>query len=355
MSHFAVLVIGPDVEKQLQPYHQFECTGTSDQYVQDIDETEERRQEYQERTRTMVKCPDGTLVSAYDGRFQKRVKEDGDVFTRTEYIVPEGHERLEVKASEIQTFAEWLSDYHNIKLVPFGLLPDTNEDHKYGYAILDEAGEVTRVINRTNPNYKWDWWVEGGRWSGFLKLKQGADGALGRKGLMGSCANDGPGRADVALKGSIDFDGMRQEAGAKASERWEKARAALTAAGAPITWDTWEHLRDVTHKGDIESARQAYSDQPSVKAIKAGFADEGFWIEPDEFLVPHEVYTQRARDRATVLYAFVKDGQWVGKGEMGWFGMSSGDEDQDAWNRKVNEMLDALPDDTLITVVDCHI
>lgn len=33
MSHFTVLVIGPDPEDQLQPYHEYECTGIKDEYV----------------------------------------------------------------------------------------------------------------------------------------------------------------------------------------------------------------------------------------------------------------------------------------------------------------------------------
>ena len=27
MSHFTVMVIGPDIADQLQPFHEFECTG----------------------------------------------------------------------------------------------------------------------------------------------------------------------------------------------------------------------------------------------------------------------------------------------------------------------------------------
>ena len=36
MSHFAVLVIGPDPERQLAPYHEFECTGMDDEYVDNV-------------------------------------------------------------------------------------------------------------------------------------------------------------------------------------------------------------------------------------------------------------------------------------------------------------------------------
>lgn len=39
MSHFAVLVIGDDVAKQLQPYHEYECTGVKDKYVIEVDKT----------------------------------------------------------------------------------------------------------------------------------------------------------------------------------------------------------------------------------------------------------------------------------------------------------------------------
>jgi hypothetical protein len=33
MSHFTVMVTGPDIADQLQPFHKFECTGIKDQYV----------------------------------------------------------------------------------------------------------------------------------------------------------------------------------------------------------------------------------------------------------------------------------------------------------------------------------
>lgn len=42
MSHFAVLVVG-EVEHNLAPFHEFECTGTDNEFVQDVDQTEEAR------------------------------------------------------------------------------------------------------------------------------------------------------------------------------------------------------------------------------------------------------------------------------------------------------------------------
>ena len=275
MSHFGVLVIGNDIEAQLQPYHEFECTGTNDQYVQDIDVTEE--------------CREHGL------------------------------------------------DYHGLEdtVVTNEATVDRAGEHKYGYAVVDTDGSLIKAINRTNPNKTWDWWVVGGRWSDWLKLKNGDS-------------------ADSARKGDIDFDAMRAAAGARAAADWDKIRAALDTAAAPTTWTTWSHMRGVAHAGDIDAARNAYRNQPSVKAIEAvsGFS---LRLDPDRYLASRADYIQQARDSSTVLYAVVMGGRWIAKGEMGWWGMSSDKVSEEEWCAQINSMLDALPDDTPITVVDCHI
>lgn len=358
MSHFAVLVIGADIENQLAPYHEFECTGLNNEFVQDVDVTDEAREEFAGRTETRLKAPDGSLHNFFDeeGNWRPEFSQPdpsykplfkGDNPRRT-YFVPEGYEKIEVPASEVSTFVEFAGDWYGRKVVPFGQQPDKEGEHKYGYILVDESGEAVKVVRRTNPNKKWDGWKVGGRWSGWLKLKPGADGEKGSKGLMGSCSNDGEGYADHALKGAIDFDGMRDEAGRAAAERWHKVNIAT--GGTP--WETWETVR-AKHPGNIEEARREYHAQPSKEA--ASKALDNPWDGVDEYLVTLDQYVQQERDRSTVLYAVVKDGKWIAKGNMGWFGMSNDTEDQSDWNRKVNEMLDAMPDDTPITVVDCHI
>lgn len=292
MSHFSVFVIGDNVEQQLAPYHEFECTGEDDQYVKDVDVTAE----CQEKGLDWYGLEDKTVTDL----------------------------------SEV----------------------DKAGEHKYGYALVDGAGALIKAVNRTNPNKKWDWYQIGGRWSGFLKLKPGSTGAQGERSWTNRDEPQDNTRADIAAKGDIDFDAMRDEAGREAAEKFDGAMAALTAAGAPVTWDRWDHVRDVMFKGDIEKARAHYNGQPSVKALQ-GMA--GFWSTPDVFMVPRAEYIQRARDSACVPYALVCKGEWASRGRMGWFGVSDESMPRHEWNRLVNEMLDALPDDTLITVVDCHI
>lgn len=69
MSHFSVLVIGDDIEKQLAPYHEFECTGIDDEYVQEIDITDQLRAEFAEKMVSRYRDPEGNLFDHWEDRF----------------------------------------------------------------------------------------------------------------------------------------------------------------------------------------------------------------------------------------------------------------------------------------------
>lgn len=292
MSHFQVIVIGDNVERLLQPYHEFECTGTNDEFVQDVDVT--------------------------DKVLEHMVGEDADALDKSL-----GWYGLEDKIVDDESKVQKVGD---------------DCPHKWGFAIVKE-GKLVKAVKRTNPNKKWDWWVVGGRWNGFLKLKPEFVG----------------GRSNECRKSEVDFDGMRDESGAGAAARWDKAHAAKVAAGFDVnaTWASWKHVRDVLHAGDIDAARDAYNAQPIILAIMAAM-DHPF-RGVDEYLTPRDEYIQQARDSACAPYAVVNGGEWIAKGTMGWFGMSADTATQAGWNRRVNELLDSLPGDTKLTIVDCHI
>lgn len=54
-------------------------------------------------------------------------------------------------------------------------------------------------------------------------------------------------------------------------------------------------------------------------------------------------------------FAIVKDGQWYERGEMGWWGMVYDVKNPDEWDQEVNKLMEGLPDETLISIYDCHI
>ncbi|ACC98533.1 hypothetical protein Emin_0980 [Elusimicrobium minutum Pei191] len=250
MSHFTVIVFGKDPAKQLQPYHEFECTGQDDKYVQDIDETEKLRKEYETMTTTRYKDAEGNLFVTWADQFYREPTAeelskhnpmghgwgggiswtskdwgDGKGYRPKIAYIPEGYTKVEVKQSAVMTFAEYCTEYEGKTVLNPGETLDLNEKHKYGYCLIDDKGEVVKVIDRTNPNAKWDWFVVGGRWSGFFKLKEGAEGILGKKGVMGANRNHKPGYADIAKKKDIDFASMEETASKKAAEVYDKVAA----------------------------------------------------------------------------------------------------------------------------------
>lgn len=303
MSHFTVMVIGNDYEAQLAPYHEFECTGHVDEYVQDVDITDEFLQE------------------------MDRASENAD----------EGESPLDYALGYYGYDNRVVSDESEV---------DREDTHKYGFVVVKD-GNVVKVVRRTNPNAKWDWYTVGGRWTGFLKLKAGAKGELGRPGVFGNRAE--PGTADQVLKGDVDWEGMRQEAADSAADQWDRVRKAV-----PMLWESWDTIR-ARYPDDISAARDAYHNQEGRKLLWQCKDDDGIRWSEDGVLVPRETFVKNARDSAIVPFAVLKDGNWMERGQMGWFGCVSNEGDRDEWNARVSQMIDELPDDTLITMVDCHI
>lgn len=304
MSHFSVIVLGPDVERQLAPFHEFECTGF-EEYVQDIDELAEAREEF-----TRAAEPGVTMAAFVEGHY--------------------GHRPV------------------------VGEAPDLAGAHKYGWMRATAAGDVVELVKRTNPNAKWDWWETGGRWTGFFMLKRGRKGTVGTPGLLTAPADSLAGFADVARKGDIDFGAMRDAHGARAGVRYDKVHALI--AGRDVS--PWATVY-AAHPGDIEAARIVYGAQPVVLELRASEDADlrrvDFGDGLASYLVTREQYVQAARDAAGVPFAIVKDGVWYERGTMGWWGMVADEKDSGQWEREAAALFDGQPASTLFTAVDCHI
>lgn len=290
------MVVGPDHEAQLQPFHEFECTGYDDEYVQDVDITEE-------------------------------------VLADFERFVEEGQE------DPLQKALEWHGLDNQVVEDPKQL--DISDTHKYRYAIVRD-GKLIKVVKRTNPNAKWDWWVIGGRWTGFLKLKPEAEGEIGKPGLMTPQAKQG--WVDCARKGDVDWEGMRREAEEEAAEFYDKMRSL-----APVDWASWETVR--AQFESIDEAREFYGAQPQVQALRKKDPCGNL----DRLLESRERYIELAGKAAVAPFAILRDGEWIKRGEMGWWAIISNDTGKENWCDKVWGIIQSLDDNDLITVVDCHI
>jgi len=152
-----------------------------------------------------------------------------------------------------------------------------------------------------NPNAKWDWYAIGGRWRGYLKLKPGKVGFLSPP--YSSNCNVPDGYCDQAKNGDIDWEGMKIDSYKSAEKDWEW----LTSGSEEVD-------------GAIKFAYD-FSDTDTK-----------------------ESYIKRRSSIAT--YAILYNGKWS---EMEDFYSS------EAWDRYFNEIIESLPDDELITILDYHI
>ena len=154
---------------------------------------------------------------------------------------------------------------------------------------LDDKG----LFYLTNPNAKWDWWVEGGRWDGWLMTKDGK-------------------HCNRCKVKELDFDGMR--------------------INDMVDMAKW-YIREV-EKAKLEKRKPM------------------FWGWEKKPTIKH--YMESANHFPTP-YAVLHDGNWYAKGEMGWFGIDDKNYSEEEWEEGFKEFISKLDPETEITIVDCHI
>lgn len=291
MSHFTVLVIGEDPEEKLAPFSE------------------------------NIEVPEYEI-----GTVSKEEKES--------FL---SHYREEKKISPEVTFEEAYAIY--------------GDDWNSNRWRQDKDG-LWKEYSRYNPNSKWDWYSLGGRWLGFFKLKPGAAGTAGRSGAFDNEPLR-PGNVDQARKCDIDFEAMRDEAGKKAAEYYDRFWAFVGDQSLP----NWKNIRERHGKENIEFAREEYRNHPVSKLLNQSeeWRHEFLFEDISTMAETRADYIEQARRSRVVTFAVLKDGQWYEKGEMGWWGMVSNEKDQSEWNNQFYELLESLPDNTLLSVYDCHI
>ena len=306
MSHFSCIVFcenPSELDAKLAPFHEFGCTGLDDQYVEDIDITEEALNTYKSHIQT------------YD------------------------------------SFNNFLNEWYGYDCVEFGEEPCLDDKHKYGYYTIGENENVIKVIDRTNPNHKWDWYAFGGRWHNyFLPLENAKSSIVGKP----SWGHKKDGIHDHWVDGlqikDLDFTQMKSIALDNAEKLYDKYEKILAGRTLP-SFDSFKSKYE-----NIEDARREYWDHPVVKDLNN---DEDFrwWLLGNNNLnLTREEYYKQTLESIVTPYAFVDlDGNWHEKGEMGWFGISINDKEYTSWSDEFWNYVKSVPDSTYMLIIDCHI
>jgi len=344
MSHFTVMVIGDNSKEQLAPFD--ESIKEIDKKIF-IDKEEEFQEEWNKNT---IEVPDW-YPSFYETVTSNQLKELIDkkivalnnIFDFGGMRIKEGA-RIAVRISEkpkdivfakIRNYKAKEKSIYDIEIEFIEspakkLLQDKYENFEdfvkqfHGYSNRDEI--QNKYGYWENPNAHWDWYQLGGRFKDSLRLKP----EYIHQGTQGTSSLVFPkeskiGYTDSALKKHIDFKKMNQENFDRAEEAYNKFE-------------------------------EAYKKDKELKTFNPYFdyGVENISDKKDEF-IPEDKIAYIKRNASFYTFAVIKDGKWYERGEMGWWGAVSNEQPISEWIEQFNKMLEEIPEDTLISIYDCHI
>lgn len=205
---------------------------------------------------------------------------------------------------------------------------------------LVEDGKIKKSFTYYNTNAKYDYYCVIGldsfaRWGGLEFLMK--DGTHAQYGLIKD----------------LDIDGTINEAIEKDRETY---REVFEGVGR-LNHTPWKEYLKRRDNGEItiDEARDLYHKQPDVERFNKWAHDNGYWMEADNFLCTEEEY---AKDTTFPIFCANILGDWVEKGEMGWWACVSNEKEPGVWKemieKKLHEIQETHPDEEF-HVLDCHI
>ncbi len=300
MSHFTVLIVGENPEKQLEPFEESPEEGSP--YLVFRDGTEE-------------------VLAKWE-----KYKDSGEY-------------------ASIEKFA---SSY-------FGY--DKKEDGKYGY-----MGNPNRKWDWYQLGGRWTGFFNLKKTNRMIRKEIGSPGLMTKMAPEGTA--DAAYKRDIDFEGmrleaankaqetyrtvrdaldgtiptmTIKWKDLIDEKNEKYNKlNIDEKRAIFHSQAAILTW---------------KAAAQKYKDKmdEESKELYSLF----LWGDLENFQMTEEEYVQRARNNAITTFAVLMDGKWYERGKMGWWAMVA-DEKSD-WDVEFSKLLDSVSDDTLLSVYDCHI
>ena len=305
MSHFGVMAIRNENSNSLEDdMYEYSQDKEVDPYVEKTyDELVEEGKNYiayAKKQETIADILAGMNKEDWKEKYTRsykneEVKENEYTFYKTQ---------ADLIADENKGF--WKdADYHDYAIKSYG-------DYE---GRIDEDGNLLCTYN---PDVKWDWWVEGGRWSDELILKP----AVRRK-------YGGRERVNTAKVKDIDWGAMNT----------------LTPEQMRHKIDVWDYyvLEKPFPGTDEEKKELIRGIFPSRESMLKNYKNINNYI--------------RRESRWSVYAVLNAEGQWFEPATTGWLGESlDGDEDSGDWELNFyDRFIKNLNDEDEITIIDCHI
>jgi len=339
--HFTILVVGDDPKKQMEPFQEAGSGSIDQKYLEFEDVEDEMKKEWDDNKPEIPDWFAGNRITL-SAKDYKTLKTEGLVqiigLSDSFMLLKEGERR----AGHYRTTNGKLSQdlYFDILTcikreeeredggrnffydVTFRKIPkpkNSRPQERYpsfesfvkNYHGHEERDTKTNRFGYwNNPNGNWDWYVIGGRWMGYFTMKAGKYGTIGRSGSGGNAADYD---ADRALKGDIDWKRMETIRKESAEKDWEAYH---------------------NHVKNIKASKRTKEEKRNELQCLASQYDCG---------KDKEKYISERTNFAT--FAILKDGEWKER-EL--------NEDREIWDKTWQKILDSVPNNKLLTLIDYH-
>lgn len=296
MSHYSVLVIGENIEEQLARFNENLEIPRYVEYTKEELIKKEKESIEQYKNGVYASYLEDPIKYAQDATNQNHLK----------YLREDFPKKLTMSDEEIYELA-------------------------IRYYDSEDIGPDGEVYSNYNPDSKWDWYQIGGRFGGEIAIKDGVEideydsfgYFLDEDELENNTTKDF--RVDSAHKKYIDFTKMHR---------------------------TEENYNDAIRYWELVVEGDEPKNEIENDIIKFSFYKPQYFIERYK---NKETYAKCNSSFKT--WAVLKDDVWYEKGSMGMFAMSDETHDEAVdWDLNFyDRFIKDLPEDTLLTIVDCHI
>jgi len=359
LSHFAVLVIGENVEEQMLPFCEHKNTKVGDKYFAFIDCTEKLREEWKQKKLHCwypladIHGDEKIFESLHNG-----LEVEIDISSNTSLPPPENNRsRYRIyhtdKQCNIEIYVQVSSFDENkmtvVKTDPPLLIP-VSKCYGSFEQFVDDFYDFVCIDGKygyyANPNAKWDGYSIGGRYSGFFRCKESFGKTTGKM------------YYNSLLKKDIDFDFMIEEVREKAEKEFDEFMYQFKDIEIPNY--TLRSYAEKHGKNWYENINETeyYKKLTMLTSENHKYSSGWQWtddIRAHFFQFDRNVFVQRAIDEAFVTFAVIKDGNWYERGTTGWWGTTIGGMDTETWNSEFFKLFNSLDDNDRLTIIDCHI
>lgn len=322
MSHFSVITIG-NPNDVLAPFNE-----QDEEYFAPVDNTEEYKKDYEKYHTTSENWL----------KFLRETGEEDNIVNFMKWWTSVG---LVIREDDEDSIARAFASKEN------------------SFIIINKDGELVHYYYFHNPNAKWDWWQDGGRFGNgkHFIFKDGHE-------------------SDCGLVAELDVDAMIAKAKANREKDYDevikkfKRRPKLEYMWKRDILPAFDAIDSLVPENateeQINKAKQAkdvlrnlYNSQPDVKKWKKLFPHDIF-CSIEDYCMSRNEFVSRFE---LPCWAICDEDGWYEPTEMGWWGLHD-DYEPVSWREKAIEVLrknvkraqeDPDYEGLMVSLIDCHI